>query len=69
MLAEVVRAAGREIGDRTAIVSPDGWSYTYRELDHASDEAAVWLARHAGVGPGTVAALVLPSTVDRKSVV
>lgn len=64
MLAEVVRAAGREIGDRVALVSPGGWTYTYRELDHASDEVAVWLAQHAGVRQGTVAALVLPSTVD-----
>ena len=64
MLAEVVQRAGREIGDRVALVSPDGWGYTYRELDQASDEAAVWLASKAGVRDGTVAALVLPSTVD-----
>lgn len=64
MLAEVVRRAGSEIGDRTALVSPGGWGYTYREVDQASDEVAVWLAAKAGVGEGTVGALVLPSTVD-----
>ncbi|HEX7097249.1 MAG TPA: class I adenylate-forming enzyme family protein, partial [Acidimicrobiales bacterium] len=64
MLADVVRSAGREIGDRVALVSPGGWTYTYRELDHASDEVAVWLARHAGVREGTVVAIVLPSSVD-----
>jgi acyl-CoA synthetase (AMP-forming)/AMP-acid ligase II len=64
MLAEVVRQAGKEFAGRVALVSPGDWDYTYAELDQASDEAAVWLARHAGVHAGTVAALVLPSTVD-----
>jgi acyl-CoA synthetase (AMP-forming)/AMP-acid ligase II len=64
VLAEVVRRAAQEFGDRVALVSPGDWEYTYRELDHASDEAAIWLARNAEVRTGTVAALVLPSTVD-----
>jgi acyl-CoA synthetase (AMP-forming)/AMP-acid ligase II len=64
VLASVVRRAGREFGDRVALVSPGDWEYTFAEVDRASDEAAVWLARHAGVTSDTVAALVLPSTVD-----
>jgi acyl-CoA synthetase (AMP-forming)/AMP-acid ligase II len=64
VLASVVRRAGREFGDRVALVSPGDWEYTFAEVDRASDEAAVWLARHAGVTADTVAALVLPSTVD-----
>jgi acyl-CoA synthetase (AMP-forming)/AMP-acid ligase II len=64
MLAEVVRRAGAEFGDRVALVSPGDWEFTYRQLDQASDEAAVWLARNLAVDESTVAALVLPSTVD-----
>ncbi|HEV8297279.1 MAG TPA: class I adenylate-forming enzyme family protein [Acidimicrobiales bacterium] len=63
MLAEVLRKAGQEFGERPAYISADGWPVTYQQLDQFSDEAAVWLSRH-GVGVGTVVALVLPSTVD-----
>src|SRR4051794_23975457 len=64
MLAEVVRQAGLRFGDQAAVVSADGWSYSYRQLDHASDEVAAWLSRRHHVSTSTVAAIVLPSSVD-----
>jgi acyl-CoA synthetase (AMP-forming)/AMP-acid ligase II len=64
VLAEVLRKASADFGDHAAYVSADGWPVSYRQLDQFSDEAAVWLSRHAGVGIGTIVALVLPSTVD-----
>src|SRR4051812_17218685 len=41
-----------------------GWTYSYRQLDQASDEVAAWLSHHHNVRRGTVAAIVLPSSVD-----
>src|SRR5438552_11914413 len=41
-----------------------GWPYSYKQLDHASDEVAAWLSHHHHVSLGTVAAIVLPSSVD-----
>lgn len=64
MLAEVLTEAARAYGDRVAYVSPDGWPVTYTELDRLSDEAAVGLRDNAGVGPGSVVALVVPNGVD-----
>ncbi|HEX2737308.1 MAG TPA: AMP-binding protein, partial [Acidimicrobiia bacterium] len=63
MLPETLREAVRRFGDATAYVAPDGWALSYRELDHASDEVAVGLARR-GIGTGSVAALVLPPGPD-----
>ena len=64
MLADVVREASSRFGDRAAVVSAAGWSYSYRQLDQASDEVAAWLSHHHGVSVDTVAAIVLPSSVD-----
>lgn len=63
MLPETLREAARRFGDATAYIAPDGWALSYRELDHASDEVAVGLARR-GIGTGSVAALVLPPGPD-----
>jgi acyl-CoA synthetase (AMP-forming)/AMP-acid ligase II len=63
MLAHIVREAARRFGDRPAFVAEAGWILSYRELDRLSDEAAAGLSR-AGVGPGHVVPLLLPSSPD-----
>lgn len=60
MLAETLAEAARRFGGRDALVTEDGWSLTYRQLDGLSDEVAVGLARR-GLGPGRVLSLVLPA--------
>lgn len=64
MLHEVLTQAARDFADRVAYVSADGWNATYEQLDRLSDEAAVWLARHAKVREGDVVALIMPSAPD-----
>jgi acyl-CoA synthetase (AMP-forming)/AMP-acid ligase II len=59
-LAQLVVEAGRRHGDRPAFATAAGWSISFAELDAVSAAVAVGLARR-GVGPGTVAALTLPS--------
>jgi acyl-CoA synthetase (AMP-forming)/AMP-acid ligase II len=62
-LGESVRTAAHRFGDRTAVVAPDGWHLSYRDLDRCSDEVAAGMAAH-GVRPGDVVALLLPSSPD-----
>src|SRR5260221_543680 len=57
------RRAAVRFGDAPAIVAADGWTVSYADLDRLSDEAAFGLLA-LGVGPGSVVALVLPSTPD-----
>ena len=64
MLAEVVREAAVRFGEQPALVAADGWPFSYRELDLASDEVAAWLHEHHGVTLGTVAAIMMPTSVD-----
>jgi acyl-CoA synthetase (AMP-forming)/AMP-acid ligase II len=64
VLAEVVREASARFGDRPALSTPDGWTCSYRELDHLSDEVAVWLQRTQGIGAGSVVALAMPTSVE-----
>lgn len=59
-LAVTVRAAAERFGPRTAFVDPDGTRLSYADLDARSDAVAAGL-RHAGVGPGDVVLLRLPS--------
>jgi acyl-CoA synthetase (AMP-forming)/AMP-acid ligase II len=59
-LAATVREAARRFGDRSALVDPDGSRLSYAELDERSDEVAVGLLG-AGIGPGDVVLLRLPS--------
>jgi acyl-CoA synthetase (AMP-forming)/AMP-acid ligase II len=54
-----IAEAARRFADRTAYVTPRGWSLSYADLDRISDEAAAGLAAR-GVGAGDVVALVLP---------
>jgi acyl-CoA synthetase (AMP-forming)/AMP-acid ligase II len=63
VLDRVVPEAARRFGDHPALLAADGTPTSYRELDRASDEAAVGLARR-GVGLGSVVALTLPSTPE-----
>lgn len=63
MLPATVGEAARRFGDRTAYVAEAGWTLSYTDLDRASDEVAVGLAR-TGLGPGDVAAIVLPPGPD-----
>jgi acyl-CoA synthetase (AMP-forming)/AMP-acid ligase II len=59
-LAATVRAAASRFGDRAAFVDPDGSRLSYAALDQRSDEVAAGLLA-AGVGPGEVVLLRLPS--------
>ena len=62
MLATTVRGAAERFGDRVAVLSPEG-RLTYAELESCSSAAAAGL-RAAGVRPGDLVALVLPSGGD-----
>src|SRR5579862_2149000 len=57
MIPITVAEAARRFGDRTAYVTPKGWSLTSSDIDRVSDEAAAGLARR-GIGIGDVVALV-----------
>ena len=59
-LAATVREAARRFGPRAAFVDPDGSRLSYADLDLRSDEVAAGM-RAAGVGPGDVVLLTLPS--------
>jgi len=59
-LAATVREAARRFGPRPAFVDPDGSHLTYADLDRHSGEVAAGLLA-AGVGPGDVVLLRLPS--------
>ena len=59
-LAATVRAAAARFGTRTAFVDPDGSRVSYADLDHHSGAVAAGLIA-AGVGPGDVVLLQLPS--------
>lgn len=60
-LPSTVRDAAARFGDRPAFVDPDGSVLTYEGLHRQSEEVAAGLAA-AGVGPGAVVGLTLPST-------
>lgn len=59
-LAQLVVEGGRRHGDRPAFATAAGWSVSFADLDRLSAAVAIGLARR-GAGPGTVAALTLPS--------
>lgn len=63
MIGRVASDAARRFGDRTAYVTPDGWSVSYRDLDRLSDETAVGLIG-LGIGEGDVVGLLLPPTPE-----
>ena len=54
-----IAEAARRFADRTAYVTPRGWSMSYSDVDRLSDEVAVGLAAR-GVGVGDVVGVVLP---------
>jgi acyl-CoA synthetase (AMP-forming)/AMP-acid ligase II len=54
-----IAEAARRFGDRTAFVTPRGWSLSYADVDRISDEVAVGLAVR-DVAAGDVVGLVLP---------
>jgi acyl-CoA synthetase (AMP-forming)/AMP-acid ligase II len=60
VLASVIRQAAQRFGDAPALVPEDGPPISYAELNLRSDRAAGGLAK-AGLGPGGVVALVMPS--------
>ena len=62
-LIEALRGAASRFGDAPAFVDAGGWPIGFAELDRVTDEVAAGLAA-AGVGEGSVAALLLGSTVD-----
>ena len=55
-----IAEAARRFADRTAYVTPLGWSLSYADVDRLSDEVAVGLSAR-GVKAGDVVALVLPA--------
>ncbi|MCU1468845.1 MAG: AMP-dependent synthetase and ligase [Actinomycetia bacterium] len=55
-----IAEAARRFADRTAYVTPLGWSMTYDDVDRISDEVAVGLAAR-GVRGGDVVGVVLPA--------
>jgi len=55
-----IAEAARRFADRTAYVTPSGWSLSYTDVDRLSDEVAVGLAER-GVRAGDVVGLVLPA--------
>lgn len=55
-----IAEAARRFADRTAYVTPAGWSLSYTDIDRISDEVAVGLAGR-GVREGDVVGLVLPA--------
>jgi mycobactin salicyl-AMP ligase len=59
ILSDVVREAARRFPDRTAIVAADA-TLTYGELDPLADAVGAGLAA-AGIRPGDLVSLVLPS--------
>jgi acyl-CoA synthetase (AMP-forming)/AMP-acid ligase II len=59
-LAATVRAAAARFGDRPAFVDPHGTAVSYADLNARSDEVAAGLVA-AGIGPGDVVLLRLPS--------
>ena len=63
MLATTVAEAGDRYGDRIAFRTSDGDELGYRDLDRATDEAAVGLAA-LGITRGSLVLLSLPSGLD-----
>jgi acyl-CoA synthetase (AMP-forming)/AMP-acid ligase II len=59
-LAATVREAARRFGERAAFVDPDGSRLSYAALHARSDEVAAGMLA-AGLGPGDVVLLRLPS--------
>ena len=62
-LTEALRGAASRFGDAPAFVDAGGWPIGFAELDRVTDEVATGLADR-GVAEGSVAALLLGSTVD-----
>lgn len=60
MLGDVVREAARRFGETPVLVTEDGQTLTYSQLDQLSDEVAVGMQLR-GVGPGDVVALLMGS--------
>jgi acyl-CoA synthetase (AMP-forming)/AMP-acid ligase II len=60
VLPFTTQEAARRFGDATAYVAPNGWTLSFRDLDRASDEAAVGLRARYGVRAGDVVALAFP---------
>ena len=54
-----IAEAARRFGDRTAFVTPRGWSLSYADVDRISDATAAGLAER-GVRSGDVVGVVLP---------
>jgi acyl-CoA synthetase (AMP-forming)/AMP-acid ligase II len=63
MLADTIREAARRFGDQPAFTASTGWTLSFAELDHASDEVAVGLASR-GVAEGDAIALALASSPE-----
>jgi len=60
LLASIARGAATRNGDRAVIITPSGWSVSFRDLDRLSDEVAGSLAER-GITTGDPVALSLAS--------
>lgn len=62
-LAAYLEASAQRFPERTAVVSPDGSSITYRQLNEQADRIAAFLVR-CGVQPGDRVGLLLPKNKE-----
>ncbi|MCL4522494.1 MAG: amino acid adenylation domain-containing protein [Acidobacteria bacterium] len=62
-LAAYLEASAQRFPERTAVVSPDGSSITYRQLNEQADRVAAFLVRR-GVQPGDRVGLLLPKSKE-----
>ena len=63
MLPEIVRAAAKNFGDKTAIECENGISLSYKDLDRISDEVSGGLLKR-GLMEGSIVLLSLPTSIE-----
>lgn len=62
-LAAYLEASAQRFPERTAVVSPDGSTVTYRQLNHQADRIAAFLVRR-GVQPGDRVGILFPKSKE-----
>jgi len=62
-LAAILEASATRFPERTAVVSPDGSSVTYRQLNDQADRIAAFLVRR-GVQPGDRVGILIPKSKE-----
>lgn len=67
-LAAYLESSAKRVPERTAVVSPDGTSVTYRQLNDHADRIAAFLVRH-GVQPGDRVGILFPKCKESVTVI